>query len=59
MPDYKQDPLREVKKDPAGGANIRHGGPFDYSPGMDEETNRKEALERYDRDVNNPVRVIL
>lgn len=48
-----------LKKNPDGGANIRHGGPFDYSPEMDEDVNRQEAMERYDRDVNNPVRTIL
>lgn len=56
---YQEEEALPLKKNPAGGANIRHGGAFDYSPEMDEEINRKEALERYDRDVDNPVRTIL
>lgn len=61
MPDCNCDPNinSELKKNPAGGANIRRGGPFDFSPESDEETNRKEALERYDRGIDNPVRPIL
>lgn len=56
---YQENEEFPLKKNPAGGANIRHGGPFDFSPETDEETNRKDAMERYDKNVDNPVRTIL
>lgn len=61
MPDCNCDPNinTELKKNPAGGANIAPGGPWDYSPAADEDTNRQVAMDRHDKGLDNAVRTIL